>query len=211
MNRAGCLQRVAALVDQLVETSVHYEAVYSRDEHRNKRLTGSHRVTVPGLLAQLEEEFARRVADGPYVSATLYGPRPPVALDCLSTHTQVTIAVARWLWDHQEPQRETVQGNLRAMVGLAGRLPDADVERLVDDLARWVRWCQVLTGWASPAWRPHGASCPVDGCRGRGTLRVHLSAQTAICLGCGTTWGPDDIADLAHHVRCATEADPVAA
>jgi hypothetical protein len=188
--------KITSLVEQLAEPYEHVEPIHSRDKHRNRRMRFVHAVMMPGLLAQLEERFEPgSVAADTFTAAPSYGSRPPVALDCLSVHTQITIAVARWLWALQIPQRDTVQANLRALVG--ARMSDDLAHNLIEHLDGWVRLCRVITRWSTPAYQPHGARCPVASCRRKSTLRINLSARSALCTTCGSTWDADGIEALA--------------
>jgi hypothetical protein len=99
-----------------------------------------------------------------------------------------------------------VESNVRALVGKAGGLDDDTVRRLLADMRQWHRWCNVLTGWES-VYRPAGVPCPVVDCWKTNTLRINLTAKTAMCRACGATWSQDDgsVFILADHIRAKSD------
>jgi hypothetical protein len=194
--------------DELTDGRQHTERTPYWDDNRNRKFR-THKVTLPGLLAQLYESVYPS-AGGEGGRRPHPGSRPPLALEALSTHTVITIAVVKWCWDLRIDQRDTVESNIRALVA-AVTLQDADVQhRLRADLRRWRTWCAVMTGWERVDTYP-AVSCPV--CDLRGSLRVNLTTGRGYCtnhdldadgtLVCGSTWTADDgtLMVLGQHIR----------
>lgn len=197
---------VTALVDPRHHVEPFYEWV-----NRNRKLM-AHRTEQPSLLEQL-----RALADEPLVidlsdaGHSVPRSRPPGGIDALDRLMAIEAGTAWWASVRlRRDLRETVEDNLRLLVGAATRLEDLDLRDLAYDVHRFHGWAATLTGWQSPPWRPR-AACPL--CNGTGTLRVMLDKRRATCLACGEVWSEDDgtITLLADYIRELGERDtPVA-
>src|SRR5262249_32318364 len=101
---------IAEAADALTDSSQHLEPIYTLDRSRNKKLTHVHRVTLPGLLAQVHELFepGSKPSDG---GSSTPSSRPPLNVEAASLHVQVTLAVSRWCWSLGLELRDTVESN----------------------------------------------------------------------------------------------------
>lgn len=203
--RGGLLVDLAMLAEALCDIRQHVQVIreYCPVGKRTKERR-AHVTIQDGLLQQLTEMFVARVRpidEG--AGRGLASEKTPCNLDALSRHTAITFGAAAWCWRLGIDQRADVEGNIRAMVGAAGTLDDPTLRALVGDVRRWHTWAATVTGWRSPPWTPN-VPCPVDGC-GRRQLRVNLTAQTALCAGCGETWDAMRIGTLADYVRWAQD------
>lgn len=199
------------LAEELCDARQHVERVWDRDRHRNKRMRRAHVTTQPGLLAQLAEAVTEATAapeDGGGHSVP--GSRPPGAWEAMARHSVITLGVAGWILYLKMEQRDTVEGNLRALVGVAGQLDRGLLEELVADARGWWFQAAVFTGWATPTFTPQVA-CPIVDCGQVNTIRVNLDRRLAVCshLKCEARWSDDDedgsFAVLARYVEAATE------
>jgi hypothetical protein len=67
----------------------------------------------------------------------------------------------------------------------------------------WWHQARIITGWDSPALRPHN-TCPI--CEAHDSLRIRLDA--AMCVECRTLWeGDDQLNVLARHIRAENDDD----
>ncbi|HEY9415196.1 MAG TPA: hypothetical protein VIQ30_10585 [Pseudonocardia sp.] len=206
------LADIADVGSELADPHQHTERIegWSTSRHRTVR---RHTVTLPGLLTQLYESVYPAGSD-----ATTRQPpssRPPLALEALSTHAVISIAVIKWLWDLRIDQRDSVQGNIRALVGAAGLMSSDDQRRLLADLRRWRTWCAVMTGWERVEHFPE-IECPV--CGKVGTLRVNYTSERGYCtnqardsdgeLVCGSVWTMQDssLMVLGRHIAAVRAA-----
>lgn len=196
---------IAALADELCDPHQHTERVPYWDHSRHRRYR-EHRTVQPGLLAQLHElwETASRIqlTDDDGAGRPIPTSRPPASIDAASVHVQVTTAAARWCWSLQLQLRDTVESNIRALVGAAGTLDDETRTALADEMATWCAMASALTGWTAPPYRPH---VPCPGCGRAGKLRINLRRHVGACLACGLGWDGDGLHQLADYVRAATE------
>lgn len=200
---------LAALAEELCDPRQHVERVWDRDAHRNKRLRCAYVTTQPGLLAQLAEavtEASSSPEDGGGHSVP--GSRPPGAWEAMARHSAITVAAARWCWSLKVEQRESVEGNIRALVGAAAQLDSDALAALVAEARGWRHAAAVMTGWASPSFTPQVA-CPVVDCGRVNTIRVNLDRRLALCSACESRWSDEDedgsFAVLARYVEAATE------
>lgn len=207
MSNDSVLTDILAAADELTDGRQHTERTPYYDHNRNKKHR-THKVILPGLLAQLYESVipSGQGEGGPRPHP---GSRPPLALEALSTHVVITLAVAKWCWDLRIDQRDTVESNIRALVA-AVTLQDGDTQhKLRNDLRRWRTWCAVMTGWERVDTYP-AVSCPV--CGKLGSLRVNLTAERGYCtnqdrdgdgLVCGSVWSMTDgsLMVLGQHIR----------
>ncbi|MCG5460834.1 hypothetical protein MED01_004260 [Micromonospora sp. MED01] len=189
MDRDTTITAITGLAEQLCDPHHHVERVRYWDKNRNEKHR-EWRTTQPGLLQQLHDaavEPVQATADtGPRPTP---GSRPPLALEALSTHAAICTHVHHWCWSLNLNPRNTVEGNLRALIGATGQLDDDDLTLLAVELRTWHRWASVATGWTAPLFAPH-VPCPA--CHTTGQLRVNLTAQAAHCRACQATWASDD-------------------
>lgn len=200
---------LADLADELCDVRQHVERIPYWDESRNRK-HHVHKVTMPGLLAQMADLFAP--SGDPDAGSPAAVSKPPANWAALADHTVITLAAAKWCWNLRLNQRDTVEGNIRQLVGASGGLDSALRADLTRDVARWHRIAETVTGWrTAPA--DVRAPCPAlverDGqmveCKRR-TLRVNLSQSEAYCATCGTTWDHTSIGLLAETVRAYNQA-----
>lgn len=195
--------RILDVADALTEPHIHTEPIPYWDNNRNRKIR-RHATVQPGLLAQLYESVmpASSSADGP--AGCVPGSRPPLAMEALSCHDQITTAVERWCRSLGITPRASVESNVRALVGSA--MDDDAARALLAEMRQWQRWCAVLTGWES-VYRPAGVPCPVLDCWKSNTLRINLTAKTAMCQACKATWSEEDgsVFVLADHIRAKSE------
>lgn len=190
--------------DALTEPSIHREPVFEWVK-RNRRKVRDHKTVQPGLLAQLY----RSVIPSNSLSDDAGGggkprSRPPLAVEALSAHTQISVDVRRWCTSLGLPPRDTVESDIRQLAGKAMSFDEGTARALLAELHRWRRWCLVLTGWEQVR-VIRDVVCPRDGCGQAGTLRVNLTTVSAMCRHCGGVWGEDDggIGVLIRHVEQA--------
>jgi hypothetical protein len=201
------LADLADLVDELCDPHQHVERVHDRVGRGTRRMRAY--VTVQqGLLAQLAAAAVDGAAGGdePPSARPIPQSRPPGCFEALARHTAITLHVARWCWDLRIAQRDTVEGNMRALVGAAGGLDGVVLQDLVAAAKGWRHQAAVMTGWASPRFAP---DVPCPSCERRGTIRINLSRQVAMCTSetCGALWEADTIGVLADYIRQQTESD----
>lgn len=200
------LDAIREVGDDLTEPHQHAETLEYWDRNRHRK-TRRRTVTMPGLLQQLadmythaagEEDGARSVPDS----------KPPGHWDALSRHTAVTLGALGWVQRLRLDPRDTVESNIRALVGVSPTLDPDDARRLLKDMRRWKTWAEIITGWKTPPWTPV-APCPAavageDGTTrscGKRSLRVNLTYATAYCPSCGTTWDAIGLRTLGKYVQ----------
>lgn len=156
-----------------------------------------HTTTHPSLIAQLYEatEPSNTAQDGPRPA---YGSKPTARLEAIDAAIRIDLQAAAWLRDlgHDDPGSTT--DCIRHAYALAASAPTTTANHIHADIRRWWSWARILTGWDTPAWQPAN-TCPL--CAQRGTLRIRLAHQTALCIGCWETWTPDNVGLLADHIR----------
>lgn len=200
------LTDLADLVDELCDPRQHVERVHDRVDRGTRRMR-AYISTQQGLLAQLAEAAVDGAAgDEQPGGRPVPQSRPPGCFEALARHTAITLHAARWCWDLRIEQRDTVEGNMRALVGAAAALDTGQLARLVTDARGWRHQAAVMTGWASPTFAP---SVPCPACERRGTVRINLARQVAMCTSetCGAYWEADTIGVLAEYIRRLTETD----
>jgi hypothetical protein len=200
------LTELAELVDELCDPHQHVERVHDRVDRGTRRMR-AYVTTQQGLLAQLAEAAVDGAAGGESPGVRIVPQsRPPGCWEALARHTAITLHVAQWCWDLRIEQRATVEGNMRALVGAAGTIAAGQLEALVADAKAWRHQAAVMTGWASPSFAP---AVPCPRCERRGSIRINLARQVAMCTGeeCGALWEADTIGVLADYIRQQTESD----
>lgn len=207
-DRDALLQQIAGDVTALVEPRTHTEpyTVWTSGRHRKFKAWRSDHA---GLLDQLRAQVPPGSSDdmdgaggpGGFESS------PPLVVDALDRLMAIEAGSARVLTlELGHDLRETVEDNLRGIVGQATGLPlESDVKRVAGEVHRWHGWAATLTGWESPPWRPH-VPCPL--CETGDSLRINLLQKRAICMACAAIWEEADgsIGLLADYIKaCDTE------
>jgi hypothetical protein len=199
-TRAEVLVGLADVVEALCDPRPHVERIPYWDTNRNRKWR-EHRTTQAGLLAQLAELFpasGAQIETGGSASKPAFGSRPPGAFEAVALHTEITIGAAKWCWNLELDQRDTVEGNLRGLVGAAARVDADRAAELLVELDGWRRRAEVVIGWRSPAFWPRVA-CPV--CNAYQAVGVNLDRKAAWCRSCRSTWDAATIGVLAEYVR----------
>jgi hypothetical protein len=198
------LDQILAVADELTEPHLHREP-YTTWVNRNRK-TSYHETVQPGLLAQLYQSVSPVSSNGEAPAGGVPGSRPPLAVEALSRHDEICMAVLRWCTSLRLDTRVSAESNIRGLVGAAGNLDQDTQAVLLAELRQWRRWAAVLTGWEN-LYRPARVPCPIVDCGKTNTLRINLTAQTALCQACSSTWSGDDgsIAVLADYIRRRTE------
>lgn len=198
-GREELLDQIRHDVTELVEERtqhVMFSAVEARLQQRSK-----HTTKVPSLLEQLRAGLEPG-ADAEAAMGGAYGSRPALRSDCLDALLRIEVWSARWVSrDFGLRLRDTVEANLRALIGASTTAGDEDLRELARDVGHWWRVARTITGWDSPPWRPNVACMA---CERKGGLRVRLESKTAVCVECGETWDESTIGLLADHVRLMT-------
>ena len=140
---------IAEHAEALCDPRHHFEPIYGWSPSRNRIVVDRHRTVVPGLLAQLEE-LAEPGADG---QAGGHGGMEscPAAIGPVSLLAAVTFGAAYRCSECDVAVRDTVAANIRALVGVAGRLDSDRQDILCRELCSWRRQAEILTGWRTPA------------------------------------------------------------
>lgn len=195
------LDRIRDLADELTEPRVNREpyTVWTGSRHR----VVHHHVTVEhGLITQLYRAVLTAPAAVDDAGRSVPGSRPPLEVEALSRHEQITAAARDWRTYLGLPDRGTAEYNIRALVGAARELTDTDRKALAADLRRWVGWCRVYLG-LERIHSARGVRCPVSDCAKLGTLRVNLTTSHGLCVDCGATWNHETIGVLAAHIKAS--------
>jgi hypothetical protein len=192
------LDQIIDLADTLTEPHAHREpyTVWTGSRHRQTR----HHITVQhGLLTQLHHAVLPATMADEGASGSTPGSRPPLEIEALSRHTQITTAATTWCKTLHIDPRATPESDIRALVGSAGHLDDTQQRALAADLRRWTHWCRVYLGLEQVR-QITGVPCPLPDCTGHGTLRINLTTSHGLCTACGATWGTTTIGLLAEHI-----------
>lgn len=209
------LEQVHEWADALTDPHQHTERFEVWDENRHKKQR-THTTTQLGLLAQLAELMLP--SSSPEPGDGVAGSRPPGRWDAVATHATITIAAVKWCWSLRLDQRETVESNIRQLVGAFPTM-DADARQAFgSDVRSWHRQAEIVAGWKSAPMDPC-APCPAlvrnpDGTSrdcGERSLRIQLSDAFAFCASCGTEWDTSTIGLLAEAVRAYKAATDAAA
>ena len=208
-DRADMLQDIADVAAELCDARKHREpyTVWTPIRHRK---TLHHETTRPGLIAELHALFEPgSTADER--GARGYASRPPLNFEAAALYTVISGAVWRWVWSLKAELRDTVQGNVRLLVGAASQMDSDTQAALLSEMRSWQRRAAILTGWQSAPWRP---SVPCPACAGMNTLVVNLADQSGFCnawlpgeeRNCDAYWNADTIGILADYVRSQSES-----
>lgn len=209
-DRDETVQQIADEVDLLTKAREHVEE-YEKWTSSRHRKTFKHPTIHTSLLDQLRAQLPPGSLDDeqdPIGTANLAS-RPPLAMDALDVLLRIEAATAQWASVRlRRDLRETVEDNLRLLVGASTRLEDGDLRALARDVHRWHGWAATLTGWQSPPWRPRVA-CPL--CAAADALRVNLADKHAMCMHCGEHWDSTDgsIVLLADYIRASDQREEI--
>lgn len=202
------LPLLAEAVAELCDTHTHREQI---SRHDGEKWTHSrHSTQVPPLLDQLRQAVEPSSSSDRGKSS--FGSRPSARLDAIDTLLKIDQAVDDWVVRRLGLQpRDTLDGNLRLLVGAASTLDDQPQWDLTREARRWATWARVTTGWEVPPFRPNN-TCPL--CATRGGLRVRVGdgvssyVSSAACVDCGEAWDPSTIGLLAEHIRAENDDTP---
>jgi len=203
------LDQITDLADGLTEPHVNREpyTVWTGSRHRQTR----HHVTVQhGLLRQLYTAVVPSWATSDEPGAGVPKSRPPLEVEALSRHEQITEAARAWCADAGVDARPTVESTIRALVGAASALGDENQRALLADLRRWSSWCRVYLGLEQVR-RIVGARCPLADCNTLGSLRINLTTSYGMCTACEAVWDRDTIGVLAEHIRAGRSTEGASA
>jgi hypothetical protein len=201
------LDQIIDLADTLTEPHAHREPYTVWDGNRHRKVM--HHITVQhGLLTQLYRAVLPATMADNDAGGSVPGSRPPLEVEALSRHDQITKAARTWSTNLGIQPRTTAESTIRALVGATGQLDDQQQRDLAADLRRWVHWCRVYLGLEQVR-QIIGVPCPLADCTGRGTLRVNLTTSHGMCNACGATWGTTTIGLLAEHITTNRKAQHV--
>lgn len=193
------LDQITTLADELTEPHAHREPYTVWDGNRHRK-THYHITVQHGLITQLYRAVLPATLANDGGSGSIPGSRPPLEVEALSRHQQITTAAAHWCTEAGIKTRALPESNIRGLVGAAGHLDDQQQRDFLADLRRWTSWCRVYLGMEQVR-QITGVPCPLPDCNGRGTLRINLTTSHGLCIACGATWGTDTIGILAEHIR----------
>lgn len=160
----------------------------------------SHHVTVPALVRQLVGSDPQR--SGPVKGPRPgYGSRPAARLDALDALALIDGEAARWVrYLGEDDRHHDTASTLRQLHSLAVAQPHEVRSAVTADVRRWWVRARIVTGWDSAPWTPN-VVCPH--CGERGTLRIRLADQIALCTNhdCRVWWDHETIGLLADYIR----------
>lgn len=200
---------ILTTADTLTEPHSHRERyeVWTGSRHRkiHYHVTPQH-----GLLTQLYRAVLPTSTSTDEPGSTIPGSRPPLDVEALSRHDQISTAAAGWCRTLRLKIRVTPESNIRAIVSNLTKLDEDQQRRLLADLRRWTGWCRVYLGLEHIRRIP-GVRCPLTDCTQLGTLRINLTTSHGLCTTCGATWGNDTIGVLAEHIKINRTAERMSA
>lgn len=193
--------KILTTADTLTEPAFHNEPYTTWDTNRHRELR--HHTTIqPGLLAQLYQAVHPVWTTTDQPGANIPTSRPPLEVEALSRHDQITAAAHNWCTQLNIQARATPESNIRALVGAASQLDPDQQKTLLADLRRWASWCRVYLGLEQVR-QITGVRCPIPECTQLSTLRVNLTTATGLCTGCGATWDRTAIGVLGEHIKAS--------
>ena len=201
---------LADVAEELCEPHQHVEQIVDRDPaDRRKRRRRIWATTQPGLISQLAEA-AQNAAGGSAGGSEgsgkgVPGSRPPGFWEALARHSAIAAETGRWCWDLKLDLRDTVEDNVRALVGLAPELDSDTAARLLADMRTWRHQAAVMTGWRQPDFAP-AVDCPIVDCGRHATIRINVDRMLAWCSGCGSRWDDEagSIRTLARYIEASS-------
>lgn len=179
-------------------------------ESRHKVKLPDHVVTLPGLVTQLGEIVypgGQATDSGGFTVRPVPSSRPPGNARAMVAYLDIHIGVAKWTVLFGLDSRDTIESGIRQLVARAMEQDREDQLCLLEELRRWRRTCEIITGWKDPDPQLQ-VPCPVEDC-GERTLRVNIADRTARCTACGVRWaevedpeqGIYSIGGLADHIQ----------
>lgn len=165
----------------------------------------NHTTHVPSLMTQLwaNDTPSAAAEDGPRPG---FASKPAARLDALDTAVRIDLDASRWVRDLGEDDHHTdTAATIRQLHALAASADHDTRAEITRDVRRWWVRARIVTGWDSAPWTPD-STCPQ--CTQRGTLRVRLADQIAMCTNdaCRVLWDDTNIGLLADHIREESEA-----
>ncbi|MGH8880672.1 MAG: DUF7341 domain-containing protein [Stackebrandtia sp.] len=160
----------------------------------------------PPLVAQLR----MTEKDGGLAGAgrPVYESSAPTCLEAIDRYQVIDRQCRAWLRRMGRPARHRLEESLRGLVGFASRLDAPSLAELVSDAHAWRAWARSVTGWAEPAWRPHG---PCPQCRAIGGLRVRAKPRAATCVNCWAFWDAAGVVKLGDYIRLWSQSQKTVA
>lgn len=228
------------VADALTDPQQLRTPLFMWDANRNKKKIGDHVVTIPGLLTQLAgHAYPGSTGDDTGSARPVPASRPPLQIQALSAWMEMNVAVVRWCHHLRIGLRDTLESNLRAVLGKSATLPHARTQvaayacptclvghdrehwdpchhchpitqvELITELRGWQRRAEVITG-ERQADPQVEAPCPHCGNR---RLRINLTDYTARCGDCPAEWSEEGVplGVLAQHIAQHREASKAAA
>lgn len=193
------LDQITDLADELTQPHAHREPYTIWDGQRHRKAL--HHITVQhGLITQLYRAVLPSSAATDGNGGSIPGSRPPLEIEALSRHQQITAAAKGWCNTLAIEVRTKPEDTIRGFVGAAPSLDEPQQRALAADLRRWAHWCRVYLGMEQVR-QIAGVPCPLADCNGRGSLRINLTTSHGLCIACGATWAHDTIGILAEHIR----------
>lgn len=192
--------QILTTADALTEPHTHREpyTIWTGSRHRK---THHHITTQHGLLRRLyHAAIVPTCTNTDEPTSSIPGSRPPLEVEALSRHDQISAAARSWCAHTGVGPRASTESNIRAIVSNLAKLDDQQQKTLLADLRRWSGWCRVYLGLEHIRRIP-GVRCPLADCNQLGTLRINLTTSHGLCTTCGATWNTDTIGVLAEHIK----------
>lgn len=206
-QRRDPLVDIRDAAEALTDPYSHVEPRWEWDANRHRKPLPSHRVTLPGLIQQLRDMTEPGSGEEGAAAKSIPESKPPVSLDAVSLLAVIQFGAARRCLELGVTIRDTAEGNIRAIVGAAGRV-DSDRQRvLASELRSWRNQAEVVCRWRNGALELV-CPCPtqLDGCGARGTLLANPETEAVWCIACGREWAPEDSKPVFDHYRAHVEA-----
>lgn len=187
------LQDIADVVDDLTNPYDHVERLEYWDHNRHKKHR-EYRTRRPPLIDQIcNAAYPPRLDDGSSTGGGGFNSRPPGDWEAVACHASISVGGVKWAYTLGVDVRDTLASNLRGLVSGAQNATSDDLHALLRELRSWHVWALTVAGWKTP---PHIPVCPCpllrddngQPCNAKGTIRVRLEDQRAVCLACGGTW-----------------------
>lgn len=197
------LTRIHTLADELTDPRINREP-YTIWVGGHRKLQ-EHITVQHGLLTQLYRAVLPTQTAGDEPGSAIPTSRPPLEVEALSRHDQITAAARDWSYRLAVIPRGTPESTIRGLAATAAQADKADQEALAADLRRWTGWCRVYLG-VEHIHTARGVRCPLSDCQALGSLRVNLTTSHGLCVACSATWDRDNIGVLAEHIRTSRAA-----
>jgi hypothetical protein len=199
MDRDEVIQELGAIAAELTQSRTHVEPILDDNGHGRKTVRRAWTTTQPALLDQLRTmaHEGLRVGARPPGSVGKPSSRPPGNFEALAVATMIQDGACRWTASLGMPFAglRSATAPIRALVGAAPGLDEADLGQLLREMRYWRNVALVATGWVEPLWSP-AVPCPM--CERYASLRVDVDARAAYCgnrerdaaglLVCGANW-----------------------